>query len=88
VGVVGRGVGLVGPVVGVVGEQLPFDTWLPLLAPAVWLTMLGTQLAPSRVYEYGMLTVVLDCGFGPAGLVSSPGLDQVTLSKMLPLTCQ
>ena len=35
-----------------------------------------------------MLTVVLDCGFGPAGLFSLPGLDQVTLSKMLPLTCQ
>ena len=35
-----------------------------------------------------MLTVVLDCRLGPAGLLSLPGLDQVTLSKMLPLTCQ
>ena len=38
----------VGPVVvGVV--QLPEDTCRPLLAPAVWLTMVGTQLAPSRL---------------------------------------
>ena len=35
-----------------------------------------------------MLTVVVDCTFGPAGWLSVPGLDQVTLSKMLPLTCQ
>ncbi len=47
--VVGLGVVVVGDVVGVVGEQLPFDTCRPLLAPAVWLTMLGTQLAPSRL---------------------------------------
>ena len=50
--------------------------------------MVGTQLAPSRVYEYGMLTVVVDGTFGPAGLLSLPVADQVTLSKMLPLTCQ
>jgi hypothetical protein len=60
----------------------------PRLAPAIWRTRFGTQLAPSRLKEYGMLTLVLDCGLGPAGLVSPPGLDQVTLSKMLPLTCQ
>lgn len=35
-----------------------------------------------------MLTVVLDWGLGPAGLFSLPGLDQVTLSKVFPLTCQ
>ena len=35
-----------------------------------------------------MLTVVLDCGLGPAGLFSLLWDDQVTLSKMLPLTCQ
>ena len=40
---------VVGVGVGVCGEQLPLDTCSPLLAPAVWLTMLGTQLAASRV---------------------------------------
>src|SRR5690349_21483608 len=93
VGWVGPGVGLVGPGVrrvgpGPRGAKLPFDTCRPLLAPAVWPTISGTQPAPSRLYGYGMLTVVLDCGFGPAGLFSLPGTDQVTLSKTLPPTCQ
>jgi hypothetical protein len=48
-GVVGWVVGLVGAVGGVCGEQLPFDTCRPLLAPANWLTRFGTQLAPSRL---------------------------------------
>src|SRR4051812_3838181 len=87
--VVGLAVGpAVGPVVGVCGVQLPFDTWRPLLAPAVWVTTDGTQLAASRLYGYGMLMDVLDTGLGPAGWFSVPAADQVTLSKMLPLTCQ
>src|SRR5688500_7232398 len=65
-----------------VTEQLPVETWRPLLAPAVWLTMFGTQDALSRVYAYGTLTLVLDTGFGPAGLLSVPLADHVTLSKM------
>jgi hypothetical protein len=58
-GLVGPAEGLVGPADGLVGlvvgavvpcaEQLPFDTCRPLLAPAVWLTMVGTQPAPSRL---------------------------------------
>src|SRR5262245_5489554 len=86
VGLDDDGLGLDGD--GVTGEQLPFDTCRPLLAPAVWATTFGTQLAPSRVNEYGMLTVVVDCTLGPAGRFSSPGADQVTLSNTLPLTCQ
>src|SRR5262245_19496918 len=82
------GRGLEGPVDGVVGVQLPLDSAKFLPAPAVWSTTLGTQLAPSSRYEYGTLTVVLDGMLGPAGLVSLPGLDQVTLSRMLPLACQ
>src|SRR4051812_49321317 len=69
-------------------EQSPFETRMPVLAPAVCRTMSGTQEAPSRLYEYGMLTLVVDVGFGPAGLFSLPFADQVTLSKMLPATCQ
>ncbi len=80
--------GLDGAGDGVVGVQLPFDTCRPLLAPAVAATTFGTQLAPSGLKEYGMLTVVVDTGFGPAGLWSLLRADQVTLSKMLPLTCQ
>ncbi|MER5265591.1 hypothetical protein ABTZ99_26270, partial [Actinosynnema sp. NPDC002837] len=34
---------------GVIGQQLPFDSLRPVLAPAVRLTMLGTQVAWSRV---------------------------------------
>jgi hypothetical protein len=61
---------------------------MPLFAPAVWLTIVGVQDAPSSVYAYGMLTVVVDGMLGPAGLVSAPAADQVTLSRMLPLACQ
>src|SRR5262245_40602489 len=86
VGLDGRGDELDG--VGDCGEQLPFDTCRPLFAPAVCPTTLGTQLAASRLKEYGMLTVVVDWTFGPAGRFSEPGLDQVTLSKTFPLTCQ
>ena len=39
----------VGDAVGVCGVQLPLDTCSPLFAPAVWLTIAGTQLAGSRV---------------------------------------
>src|SRR5512132_1380184 len=84
VGVVGLGAGVVG--VGWVGEQLPLDTLRPVPAPAVCRTTSGTQDAPSMLYAYGMLTLVLDTGFGPAGLFSLPGADHVTLSKTLPLT--
>ena len=48
-GVVAVGPGVVGVAVGVVGLQDPSDTFRPVLAPAVWLTVLGTQLAPSSV---------------------------------------
>src|SRR3954451_5642345 len=81
---VGRGV----LAVGVGAEQLPLETSRPLLAPAVWLTIVGTQLAGSRLYPYGMLMLVLAWTLGPAGWFSVPGLVQVTLSKMLPATCQ
>src|SRR5689334_8523136 len=74
--------------VGVTTEQLPLETCRPLFAPAVCATTVGTQLAASRVYAYGMLMVVFDCTFGPAGWFSVPGLVQVTLSKILPATCQ
>ena len=50
--VVGVDVGVevgVGVAVGVVGVHEPSETFRPVLAPAVWLTMAGTQLAPSSV---------------------------------------
>src|SRR5262245_45780582 len=78
----------VGPPVGLVGVQLPLETCRPLFAPAVRVTTSGTQLAGSSAKEYGMLTLVFEVGFGPAGLLSLAFADHVTLSKMLPLTCQ
>src|SRR4051812_35264563 len=75
----GRGEDEVGPPVGLVGVQLPLETCRPLFAPAVRLTTSGTQLAGSRAKEYGMLTLVFDVGFGPAGLLSVLFADQVTL---------
>ena len=68
VGWVGVGVGWVGVGDGLCTEQLPVETFRPVLAPAVPLTTCGTQLAASSGKEYGMLTDVFDCGLGPAGL--------------------